>query len=207
MDSEFLSKDEMSTEEGGVIMKKRVFYLLLLFLSLHLFCCSQEKTENGKLLAKINDLKLSLNEFQYQLAAELEMDEDFKLTKEAKREFLEGLIRKELLIQEAQRLKLDKKEKFVKALERYWESTLIRDLMEIKGKEISQTILISQEEIRAHYDTMKKRAKKLPPQQELEEEITEDLEEKKKTRMLKEWIMDLRKRAKIEIDHELLYKE
>jgi hypothetical protein len=54
---------------------------------------------------------------------------------------------------------------------------------------------------------MKKRAKKLPPQQELEEEITEDLEEKKKTRMLKEWIMDLRKRAKIEIDHELLYKE
>jgi len=188
-------------------MKKTFFYLLLLFLSLNLFCCSQEKTENGKLLAKINDLKLSLNEFQYQLAAELELDKDFKLTKEAKKNFLEEIIRKELLIQEAQRLKLDKKEKFVRALERYWESTLIRDLMEIKGKEISRTILISQEEIRAHYDTMKKRAKKLPPQQELEEEITEDLEEKKKTRMLKEWINNLRKRAKIEIDHELLYKE
>jgi hypothetical protein len=197
----------MSTEEGGVIMKKRIFYLLLVFLSLLLFCCSQEKTENGKLLAKINDFKLSLNEFQYQLAAELELDKDFKLTKEAKKNFLEEIIRKELLIQEAQKLKLDKKEKFVKALERFWESTLIRDLMEIKGKEISQTILISQEEIKAHYDTMKKRTKKLPPQPELEEEITEDLKEKKKTRMLKEWINDLRKRAKIAIDHELLYKE
>jgi hypothetical protein len=197
----------VSTKEGGVIMKKRVIYLLFLFLSMNLFCCSQEKTKNGKQLAEINDFKLSLSEFQNQLAAELELDKDFKLTKEAKKSFLEEIIRKELLIQEAQRLKLDKKEKFIRALERYWESTLIRDLMEIKGKEISRTILISQEEIRAHYDTMKKRAKKLPPQQELEEEITEDLEEKKKTRMLKEWIMDLRKRAKIEIDHELLYKE
>ncbi len=188
-------------------MKKRVIYLLFLFLSMNLFCCSQEKTKNGKQLAEINDFKLSLSEFQNQLAAELELDKDFKLTKEAKKSFLEEIIRKELLIQEAQRLKLDKKEKFIRALERYWESTLIRDLMEIKGKEISRTILVSQEEIRTHYDTMKKRVKKLPPQQEVEEEITDDLKEKKKTRMLREWINDLRKGAKIEIDHELLYKE
>jgi hypothetical protein len=197
----------VSTKEGGVIMKKRVIYLLFLFLSMNLFCCSQEKTKNGKQLAEINDFKLSLSEFQNQLAAELELDKDFKLTKEAKKSFLEEIIRKELLIQEAQRLKLDKKEKFIRALERYWESTLIRDLMEIKGKEISRTILVSQEEIRTHYDTMKKRVKKLPPQQEVEEEITDDLKEKKKTRMLREWINDLRKGAKIEIDHELLYKE
>lgn len=62
-------------------MKKRCFYALIFFLSLHLFSCSQEKTEEGKVLARINDYNLTLEEFQYQLAAELEMDRDFKLTK------------------------------------------------------------------------------------------------------------------------------
>ena len=71
-------------------MKKGFFYLLLFFLSLGLFCCSQEKGEKGKILARINDYNLTLNEFQYQLAAELEFDKDFKLTKEAKREFFKG---------------------------------------------------------------------------------------------------------------------
>jgi hypothetical protein len=91
----------------------------------------------------INDYHLTLDEFQDQLAAELKLEKDFKLTEEAKREFLEGLIRKELLIQEAKRLKLDRKEKFVRAIERYWESTLIRDIMDLKGKEIAKKIFVS----------------------------------------------------------------
>ncbi|HUV60070.1 MAG TPA: hypothetical protein VMW09_08155 [Desulfatiglandales bacterium] len=41
------------------------------------------------------------------------------MTKEAKKKFLEELIRKELLIQEAKRFNLDKKEKSVRAIERY----------------------------------------------------------------------------------------
>ena len=188
-------------------MKKSFLYLLLLALSFCLFCCTSENTEKHNILVGIDDYNLTLDEFQYQLAAEMEFDKDFKLTKEAKKEFLEGLIRKELLIQEAKRLKLDRKERFVRTIERYWESTLIRDLMEMKGREISQRILISQEEIDACYRDMKKSEDKLPPLSGLQEKITENLKEKKKTRMLREWINDLRKGAKIEIDHELLYKE
>jgi hypothetical protein len=188
------------------IMNKRFFYVLF-FLSLSLFSCSQEKTEKGKILAIINDYSLTLEEFQYQLAAELELDKDFKLTKEAKKEFLEELIRKELLIQEAKRLQLDREEKFVRAIERYWEFTLIRDLMELKGKEITQRTLISQEEIRDYYKEMQKSEEKLPSLKELKEKINKELKEKKKTRILKEWINDLRGKAKIEINRELLYKD
>jgi len=188
-------------------MKKRCFYALIFFLSLHLFSCSQEKAEEGKILARINDYNLTLEEFQYQLAAELEMDRDFKLTKEAKREFLEGLIRKELLIQEAKKLHLDRKEKFVRAIERYWESTLIRDLMELKGKKITRRALISQEEIVAYYKEMQKPGEKLPPLKDIQEKITQELKEKKKTRMLEEWINDLREKANIEIKQEFLYKD
>ena len=187
-------------------MKKRSFCLLLFFLSLGLFYCSQDKGEKGKILARINDYNLTLNEFQYQLAAELELDKDFKLTKEAKREFLEGLIKKELLIQEAKRLQLDRREKFIRTIERYWESTLIRDLMEMKGREITQRTYISQEEIEDSYKEMQKSEERPPSFKELEEMITKELKEKKKTRMLKEWINDLREKAKIEINKELLYK-
>jgi len=188
-------------------MKKSFFYLLLLILFTQLFSCSQDQTKEGKILARINDYKLTIGEFQYQLAAEIELDEDFKLTEKAKREFLERLISKELLIQEAKKLKLDRKEKFVSAIERYWESTLIRDLMEIKGKEISQRVLVSREEVEAYYNDMKKTAKKIPPLTELQEEITRKLKEKKKTKMLMEWIDDLRKNANIKIDQDFLYED
>ena len=72
-------------------MERRCFYVLMIFLSLCVFSCSQEKTEEGKVLARINDYNLPLEGFQYQLAAELEMDRDFKLTKEAKKKFLDEL--------------------------------------------------------------------------------------------------------------------
>jgi len=188
-------------------MKKRLLCLLLFFLSLNLFSCSQEKSEKGKILARVNSYDMTLEEFEYQLAAELELDKDIKLTKEAKKEFLEGLIRKELLIQEAKRLHLDRKDKFIKAIERYWESTLIRDLMELKGKEITQRTYISQEEIEAYYKEMQKSGEELPPLKEIQEKITKELKETKKTRMLKEWIDDLREKARIEVNQGLVYKD
>jgi peptidyl-prolyl cis-trans isomerase C len=169
-----------------------------------LFCCSPEKPQEGKILSRINDYNLTLDEFQSQLAAELELDKDFKLTQEAKREFLEELIRKELLIQEARKLKLDRKEKFVRAMERYWESTLIRDMIDLKSKEIERRTYVSQEEIETRYKHMKESEEKLPPFKHVEEQIAKELKEKKKTRMLEEWISNLRKTARVEIAEELL---
>lgn len=122
-------------------MKAHFSYSLLFLLVLSLSCCSQEKSVESKILARINDYNLTLDEFHHQLASELEFDKDFKLTEEAKQKFLEELIIKELLIQEAKKLKLDRKIKFVRTIERYWESTLIRDLMDLKSKEIQKDIV------------------------------------------------------------------
>lgn len=194
------------TAERDIVMKAVFSYLLIFVLFLSLFCCAQEKTPESKILCGINDYNLTVDEFQYQLAAELELDNDFKLTEEAKREFLEELIKKELLIQEARRLKLDSKDKFIRAIERYWESTLIRDLMDLKGKEISKKILVSQKEIEARYNEMKESGDELPPFEEIEHDISKELKEKKKTMIFRKWLSDLRKNAGIEIDQDLLYK-
>ena len=188
-------------------MKHSIFYLVLFILCTGLICCSQEKAVDSETLARINGYNLSLDTFQNQIATELEMDEDFRVTREAKDQFLERLIRKQLLIQEAKKLKLDRKEKFIGAIERYWESTLIRDLMDLKGQEISNKTYVSENEIRSRYKEMKGSTETLPPIEEVREKIRIQLLEKKKRRMLREWIDGLRQNADIEINDQLLYRD
>jgi peptidyl-prolyl cis-trans isomerase C len=172
-----------------------------------MFCCTSDTTEQGKTLARINDRHLALDEFQYQLAAEMEFDKDLKLTKQVKRKFLEELIRKEVLIQEAKKRQLDRQPKFVRAIELYWEATLIRDLMELKGNQISKKALVSQAEIEAAYTDMQTSDDRLPPLSKLRDKLVEDIKEKKKTKMLKSWIDDLRGSSSVQINEELLYKD
>lgn len=186
------------------MMRKGVISLLFMFLCISFFNCSSQTADEKKILAKINNYDLSLNEFQYQLAQELELEKDFKLTDNAKREFLEEIIRKELLIQKAKKLKLDRKENFIRSIERYWESTLIRNLIDLKSEEITRRTFVSQEEIETWYKEKKALGTILLPLNEVEEQMREELKERKKTEMLKKWITNLRENAQIEIFEELL---
>lgn len=188
------------------IMKKGLFFILIFYSFIFLSGCTQERAEKKEVIARINDYKLTLQEFEDQLIEELTMETDFKVTREAKSVFLEQLIRKELLIQEAQKQRMDRKKKFIKTIERYWESTLIRDLMELKGDEFDKRTYISEEEIDARYQEMKKTEGELPPIEEIREQIAEQLKDQKKREKLKQWINNLRKNAKIEIDQKLLHQ-
>lgn len=173
---------------------------------LSLLGCADDRSGNEPVLARINDYELSLNEFDRQLFSEIEMEPEFKLTVKAKKAFLEQLIRKELMIQEAVRLKMDREEKFVKTIERYWQSTLIRDLLLHEGDDINQTTYISQAEIEARYLQMKKEEETDLDLKKVKDQIIAELKEEKKTKKLQNWVNDLRKNATIEIDQELLQK-
>jgi hypothetical protein len=186
---------------------KSIPVLLILCLSLSLISCSREDPARGDVLAMINDYALTVDEFERQLFAETEMFSNYKLTREAKSAFLEDLIRKELLIQEAKRLELDRKQKFMKAIERYWEATLIRDLMEVKGEEISGRVLVSQDEIMSEYTRLKTLSTNVLPLSELQEEVQKKLKDKKMTRMMEKWAQDFRSTAHIDINRKLLYGE
>ncbi|MFQ5485900.1 MAG: SurA N-terminal domain-containing protein [Desulfobacterales bacterium] len=185
-------------------MKKAFSFLLILYFSLFLSGCTQESGDKKDVLAKINEYELLLEEFEDQLVAELELEKDFKPTQEARNEFLEQIIRKELLIQEAKKLGLDRKKKFMHTIERYWESTLIRDLMELKGDEFDKRTYVSEEEISKRYQEMKKRDVALPPLEEMRDRIIKKLKDEKRRAKLKNWISHLRKSAKIKIDQKLL---
>ena len=180
-------------------------YLLILVIIASLFWgCSPENGDQGAVLATINDYKLYLDDFQRQLAEEVELDYEFKITAEAKKGFLEEIIKKEILIQEAKKYKLDQEENFIRTIERYWESTLIRNLMTIKGREIEQLITVSQEEIKDYYLKMKQTQDDLPTSDDMEEAVMKIIKEDKKTQQLEVWITDLRNKAEVESNLEFL---
>ena len=168
--------------------------------------CSGEPENDGPVVARINDYDLTLKEYETQLNSDVSMSERYQITREDKREFLERLIRKELLIQEAMRRKLDQRESFIRAIERYWESTLIRDLMTLEGEEICKRACITEDAIRARYEKMKEANDSLPPFEEMRERIGRALLEEARQERLKAWMDTLRKDADVEVMHEdLLY--
>jgi len=185
-------------------MKRCVIHWVVMSLILGLYSCSQDKSGQDLVLAKINDYALTLNEFNTQLKEELEYDKDFKLNHDARKIFLDQIITKELLIQEAKRRELDREDKFTRAIERYWEATLIRDLMALEGQAIEKRTVVSQEEIEARYDAMLKSDPNQPPLASLQDQIAQEILNEKKQRSLEEWIGRLKTQAKISVNERLI---
>jgi len=166
--------------------------------------CSQESSKSGKTIAEVNDYSLSLDEFENKLAAELEMEDDYKLTDPGKIQFLNELIDKEILIQEAKKLKLDQQQSFIRAMEKYWESTLIRDMLAAKGEEIAAAIEVNDEEITARYESLLQADDKVPPLINIRSQLVEEIKEEKKIKLMGDWFTSLRQKSKIKINKELL---
>ncbi len=169
---------------------------------------SPETESSDQTLATINEYRLPLSSFQRELAFELELEKDYKLTEQAKREFLDSLISKELLIQEAVRRKLDHEEEFIKAIEKFWESTLIRDLLALKGREIAAAIVVTQEEIERQYLALQSASPEIGPlTTDMQVQLRQEIKDAKKSKRLSTWIDQLRDQATIEVNEALLVDE
>ena len=182
----------------------KMFIITLLLIIPALLGCGREKENNNEVLVRINEFQMPLAEFQERLAAEIRLKNDFQLTLQAKQQFLEESIDKELLVQEAKQQHLDTKKDFIQAMNRYWESTLIRDLLAIKSKEIAGQTYVTQEEIKALYHEAKKEDNSFPPFAEIKNELQEQLMDQKMSQAMEKWLKKLRADADIEIHHDLL---
>ena len=194
---------EMKGGLKGIMMRKYTFFFFIVF-SILLVSCDQKPAEKQEVLAKINDYELFLNEFERELVENLYIDDDYKATKADKKEILERMIREQLLIQEAMKLKLERKQKFIKTIERYWKSTLIRDLTVLKGEEFVKNAYVTQEEIEARYQELKKDQNDIPPFEEYQKTLADEILQEKRRQKLMEWTEELRKNAHVKIDEELL---
>ncbi len=189
-----------------MISKYTIYFMriiLIAFIPVFFSCSENDSFIKEDVVLTINNFAMSKSEFKNQCAVDVEYNEKFKTSTTAKQEMLDGIIRKELLIQEAKKMGLDKDTKFISAIERYWEATLIKLLIEQKNNEIQKSTLVSESEILKKYETYKLKNSALPGLDTIKNELAAQILESKKTQVLENWIESLQKKAKIKIDDEI----
>jgi hypothetical protein len=190
----------------GDLIMKRLLIFLTIALGFFLLTCSPGEQDKSEIVAKINDYSLTLDDFHHQLAAEAEFQTAAAVDINFRKNLLDQIIRKELLIQEAKKLEFDRKENFIRTIETYWEATLIRDILNFKAKEFENRVVVTKEDIVSYYEELSKQGV-LPPLSDLEEALGHEIKEKKKSEILEEWITGVKNSAKIDINQELLEKK
>ena len=170
---------------------------LLLGVALLLTACSGESDKDGDYLVRVNDYRISQADVDSLLKFETELDSNFYVSEDTRSAFISDLIETQLLIQEAKKRRLDTGEQFRQTIQRYWESTLIRDLLAEKSKQLRATTVVSREEIEQYYrDNQENLAGSLD---ELAPQLAAQLEDQKITAALEKWVSELRRNATIEI--------
>jgi len=180
-------------------MKKVILLLIVLFIAVG--CCPLNKQKKKKILVKINNYEISTDEF----------NKDFNdsayagySTPQAKKDFLNFLINKKLMLQEAQKLGLDKEEGFLDMVESFWEQSLLKLIIEKKSKEIASTVQVYDKEIENAYQSLSKQGKVDKDYYMVRDQIRWALIKEKETKMMNDWIDSLKNKAQVEIDYNLI---
>ncbi len=163
-----------------------------------LFGCSGDPGGQEDYILRVNNYTISSDEIDKSLKIEAELNSNFYPSEDTRTEFVKGVIQSQLLIQEAKRQKLDQSELFRQTIQRYWESTLIRDLLADKGAQLRRTTVVTQEEIESYY----LENKEFLPEGSLEEirdELVMKIEDQKVSVRLADWIEELMAGATIEV--------
>ena len=94
----------------------------------------------GKIVARINDYAMTAEDFKDEAEPVLSNKYPDADPYTAKKQLLDELITKEVLLQEAQRQNFDKDKAFMKEIERYWEQALLKLLIKKKTEELSKSV-------------------------------------------------------------------
>lgn len=184
------------------MMKKSILILIVLFMAVG--CCPINKQKNDKILVKINNYEITVDEFNKDFNDSAYARQD---NVQSKKDFLNFLINKKLMLQEAQKLGLDKEEGFLDMVEGFWEQSLLKVVIERKSKEIASEVQVSDKEMQSAYQDLLKQGKVDKDYYMVRDQIRWDLIKDKETKMMDNWIDSLKNMANIEIDYTLIDSE
>jgi len=184
-------------------MRRLILVLILAGLASLMTACGDRDQSKGKPVVKVNDYVIDEDGFQRALARCERFHDITGLTLEDRKQILDELIRKELLIQAATKQKLDEDPEFRETIERYWEQTLISSLIKRQCAEAEKHIVVTAEEIEARCKEVAAGVGTDPASiPGLKEQVRKEIVEEKKGALLDQWTQELLKNAKIKV-----YKE
>ena len=123
---------------------ERNIFIMAVVLMVPLICSGCGRAvDKGSIVAKINNYDMTVNDFKSDLAIP-SVNEKGALSADDK---LEIAIKREILVQEAQKEGLDKEKTFMRTIERYWKQALYKELLNKKIKELVSDKSLTPEEI------------------------------------------------------------
>ncbi|RLB07376.1 MAG: peptidylprolyl isomerase [Deltaproteobacteria bacterium] len=132
-----------------MVQKVKIWWLMpLLFLVLLILSCDKTKPPQGKELARVNDRVITLEEFNEEMEQLPPHLKPLMVSAEVRKEFLQNIIDRELLLQEARKKGVDKDKEILAKVERFKRGLIIESVLEelLKGKGE-----VSEEEARNYY--------------------------------------------------------
>jgi peptidyl-prolyl cis-trans isomerase C len=178
---------------------KKLFFIIFAILFLA-GCSAGNNDSNKKIIAQINKYKMTAEDLGYEFK-KVPYDEIVMLkTETGRKQYLDRLIEKQVLLQEAQRQGIDREKDFMKSIESYWEQALLKILLERKSKEISGLIHVYDNELAEYY----KNSGEDTPFSKVKNEIRDIIKQKKETEAMNVWIGDLKKKAYIKVNEDVM---
>jgi len=175
--------------------------IILLSLSALLILGCGRQPKNEVVLAKVNNYEITKDEF----------DADFQDSfygradgQEAKKDYLNNLINRKLILQDAQDKGLDKKKDFLRLIEKYWEQSLLKVALDKKTKEIAGSALVSDKTIEEAYNKMVKEGRTDKTYDQMYNQIKWEITKLKESEAMNTWIADLREKSHIKVNYDLL---
>lgn len=181
-------------------MKAKFIFAVFIF-ALVGYGCAKSVPDKRQIIAKINNYEITKEEF----------NEEFKLspnsrtdTLDSRKEFLNTLVNRKLILQDAQSKGLDKDKDFLKMVERFWEQSLLKLVLDRKSKETAGLVIVSDKEIEAVYNKLKADGKTDKTYEQAYSQLKWEIVRAKETRILGDWMASLRNKSNIKLDLELL---
>ncbi|MDD5085402.1 MAG: SurA N-terminal domain-containing protein [Candidatus Omnitrophica bacterium] len=174
-------------------------FFVLLFALFLLIGCGQAK--KSPVAVEIDNIKITVDDFEKEYANSPYSRTD---SPTARKEFLDNLVMRRLILKEAEGQKLDKDPEFLKSVEFFWQQSLLKLILDKKMQELSPISKVGDQEVRDYYEARKESDFATRELADVYEEIRRYLIREKQQGAIKGWMDSLREKAKIKINYGLL---
>lgn len=179
---------------------KKIFITILLLIIIFVFI-KLKPPKQEDYLVKINNYTITMQEFNDEFKASAYAKNN---TLESKKEFLSMLIQRKLVLQDAQARGLDKDKEFLKSIERFWEQSLLKQVLDKKSQEINGSLSIPDSAVEAIYNKLKSEGKADKPYAQMYSQIKWSLTRLQESQAINRWVVSLYKKANIKINGVLI---
>ena len=178
-----------------------LFFISFVFISQILLAGCGNDVPEGKPAIVINDYEMTSDQFEEKFT-EVNI---YSYRPEAKKVFLDTLIDQKILLQEAQRQGLDKQSEFLRSIEKFWEQSLLKIVIDEKSSEISKKVTVTETEVLSGYKIW---AKNNPTDtrtyEQMKSVIRKHLIKEKQAGLFNAWIDGLKNRSNVIVDKKAL---